>query len=320
MPDTRNRRFHFLPRIMQDGTPLAASLASIGSAGVSACTGGVCTVAAQAGAGFSGALAGTGSSLTGILSVAGSSSSGVPLWLTQTTAPSPTLPWWLQVLILLLIGSTLLTVYSLAGKPKLALLAGTAGILCVAADLGWIPGGQTGMDAALGLGVPLLVLSSWLPRLHLPWRLRAWAGRLLLGGVLLASLSTLYLQFGLGWHPCLDCWMERAALWSFTILGFFWLYPALKRGAPLPPARSVTLFLLALFGYLVSFVQELEITHAQAAASLVAACGATGPSCAKAGSQLLLGHPIAVESLVLFGILMPALLLLQASPYSRAGN
>lgn len=309
MLSSPNRFRRLFPRLMREGTPLAASLASVGSAGVSVCTGGICTVAAQAGAGLSGVMAGTSSGLSGAMSFAGSQEGALPAWLQSTASATPALPGWLQVLILMLMGSTLLAVYGLAGKPKLALLAGVAGILCVVADLGWVPGGQTGRDAALGLGVPLLVLGPWLPRLRLPGNVRTIFAVSLIGGAMTASLATVYLQVGLGWHPCLDCWLERISLWSFTFLGFFWIRNALNAREALPPLRSTILFGLALSGYLVSFLQLLEIAHAKAVAALMPVCGAVGPSCAQAGGRLLLGYPIAWESLSLFGGLMPLLLL-----------
>lgn len=300
----------WFPRVLREGTPLAASLASIGSAGVSACTGGVCTVAVQAGAGLSGVMAGTGSGLSGVISLAGNTDGSVPSWLTPA-APTPTiLPWWLQLLILLLMASTMLTVYGLAGKPKLAALAGAAGILCVSADLGWIPGGSAGMDAALGLGVPLLVLSPWLPQMRLGSRLRKVLGQGVLLLAIAASIVPLYLQFGSGWHPCFDCWLERIALWSFTILGFFWIRSALRTRSILPLRRTLTLSLLLVAGYLVSFLQILEVAHDKAVAALVTVCGAVGPSCAQAGGQLWLGYPIADETITLFGVLLPLLVVL----------
>jgi disulfide bond formation protein DsbB len=300
----------WFPRLLREGTPLAASLASIGSAGVSACTGGVCTIAAQAGAGLSGVMAGTGSGLSGVLSLAGNTNSDVPSWLASATPAPTTLPWWLQLLILLLMASTMLTVYGLAGKPRLAVLAGAAGILCVSADLGWIPGGSSGMNAALGLGVPLLVLSPWLPQMRLGPRLRKVLGQGLLLGTIAASVVPLYLQFVSGWHPCLDCWLERGALWSFALLAFFWIRPALRTRPALSLGRTLILSLLLVAGYLVSFLQILEVAHDKAVAALVAVCGAVGPSCAQAGGQLWLGYPIADETITLFGVLLPLLIVL----------
>ena len=284
------------------GTPLISSLASLGSAGVTACTGGVCSVAAQGGSAL---LAGTSSSLSGFTSLA-ASSTGLPSWMTAVTAPSATplpLPWWLKLIIMALMASVFFTIYGLSGKPRWAVLAGLAGILCIVSDLGWLSGGPAGMDAGLGLGVPVLVLAPWLARTAPTPRWNRWLRISLVGGALLASAMTLYLQFGMGWMPCLDCWGERFFLWAYALLGCGFLGAAYL-GAGL---RLSTVFngfaVLALGGYLISFLQLLEVEHAQAVSRLVTLCGRTGPSCAQAGGQLFLGIPIVYFSLGLFGLL-----------------
>lgn len=279
-----------------------ASLASLGSAGVTACTGGVCSVAVQGGSTL---LAGTSSSLAGVTGLA-SGATALPSWMVvPAVAPalsSPTLPLWLKLVILALMASVSLTVYSLAGKPRWATLAALAGMLCITADLGWLPGGTAGMNAGLGLGIPVLVLAPWLARTGPKAWVRHWRV-LLVAGAVLASLVTLYLQFGLGWVPCMDCWGERFFLWSFALVGVVTLTYKAVRHQRLTGWVFKSMAALALGGFGVSYLQLLEVTHAQIAEKLVAVCGQTGPSCVQAGSQLFLGFPVVYASLTLFVLL-----------------
>lgn len=279
-----------------------ASLASLGSAGVTACTGGVCSVAVQGGSTL---LAGTSSSLAGVTGLA-SGATALPSWMVvPAVAPalsSPTLPLWLKLVILALMASVGLTVYGLAGKPRWAALAASAGILCITADLGWLPGGTAGMNAGLGLGIPVLVLAPWLARTGPKAWVKHWR-MLLVAGSALASLVTLYLQFGLGWVPCMDCWGERFFLWSFTLLGSLTMVYTAMHHRQLPSWVFKSLAVLAMGGFGVSYLQLLEVVHAQIAEKLVTVCGQTGPSCVQAGSQLFLGFPVVYSSLALFILL-----------------
>lgn len=281
------------------GTPILASLSSLGSAGVTACTGGVCSVAAQGGSAL---LAGTSTSMAGITGLA-SGATALPSWMaTPAVGPaitSPSLPIWLKLVILALMASVCLTVYGLAGKPKWATMATLAGVLCITADLGWLPGGVAGMNAGLGLGIPVLVLSPWLARTG-PKKWVRWFRILLMAGSVLASITTLYLQFGMGWIPCMDCWGERLFLWTFTIFGSVVLIYSAIRSTKIPNWNFKILAGLALGGFGVSYLQLLEVVHSQIAEKLVAVCGSVGPSCVQAGSQLFLGFPIVYFSLTLF--------------------
>ncbi|OCX68111.1 hypothetical protein A6P07_18830 [Acidithiobacillus thiooxidans] len=101
----------------------------------------------------------------------------------------------------------------------------------------------------------------------------------------------------------MDCWGERFFLWSFTLLGGLTMVYTAMHHRQLPSWVFKSLAVLAMGGFGVSYLQLLEVVHAQIAEKLVTVCGQTGPSCVQAGSQLFLGFPVVYSSLALFILL-----------------
>ena len=261
-----------------------SSIAALFSAGAGACAGGVCAVGAQAGA----SLLSAGAS-GGLASMA--AASGAPIFdLAPTAAPSATLPWWIKIAVVVLIGSIAYTAASLRDTPRLAVLATLGGILVVIAEMRWLPGGNLVEYAAMATGMVPLLFAPLLARVDLPKLIR-WELRLLVGILALMAIAMAFgLQIAKGWQPCPLCWLDRGALLgiAFGALGGF-----------------DRLLLIGLTGGLAgSLAQIIEMQHASA--SLAHVCtliSAGGPSCGDAGSQVLWFAPIGIETAGLFVVL-----------------
>lgn len=294
-------------RFALSSSSLLSSLASLGSASAGACAGGVCTVAVQTAS----TLAASSASLS---SLATTAPSVLPFWERSNSAlaashvaapPTMTLPWWMQLLIVLLLASTGFTVYQLHGYPKVALLAGGSGLLAAVAELRWLPGGLTTLYPVLGFALPGLVLAPWLPKLH--WRSKGFH-LLAFVGILLACLPLLgafALQWFLHWQPCVLCWVQRAAFLGVGI-GFLLSFRHYRQLWKWLTGACITL------GGIAAITQYLETQHSQAVQGMADVCTKLSTvSCSAAGSKILLGWPIAVWSIACFAVLWTILLLLR---------
>jgi len=277
---------------------LFSSLASLGSASVGACTGGVCTVAAQTGT----ALAAGSSGLTGVI---GASPTVIPSWVQSSlkvSSMADVLPWWMKLLIVALLFSTGLTVYQLNGRPFYALLAGAAGILSACAEMNWLPGGSPSVYPVLAFSLPVLILVPWLPRLHLS------QSSLRKLGILVALIAAsglvlvLALQYIWGWQPCALCWGQRIAA-LLILVGM--LPMVLNWGGHSASFKALLVSTFAaFFGWVAAFSQYLEVYRSQSAVEIVKVCSSLGSvSCSVAGSRDLFSIPIVDWSLGGFAVL-----------------
>ena len=261
-----------------------SSIAALFSAGAGACAGGGCAVGAQAGASL--LSAGASGGLAGM-----AAASGAPIFdLAPTVAPSATLPWWIKIAVVVLIGSIAYTAASLRDTSRLAVLATLGGILVVIAEMRWLPGGNLVEYSAMATGMVPLLFAPLLARVDLPKFIR-WELRLLVGILALMAIAMAFgLQIAKGWQPCPLCWLDRGALLGIAVgaLGGF-----------------DRLLLISLTGGLAgSLAQIVEMQHASTTLSHVCTLiSAGGPSCGVAGSQVLWFAPIGIETAGLFVLL-----------------
>lgn len=293
-------------QFLSSSSSLVSSLATLGSASAGACAGGVCTVAAQAGSTI---LAAGASSTAGVL---GTTQAFIPFWQqTPSVSHATGLPWWMKLLIIALLLSTGFTVYQLHGKPKMAFLAGAAGMAAACAELRWFPGGMVALYPVLAFALPALVLSPWIPRIR--WN-PAVAKITKIAFLSIASLALLFV-FGLQifghWQPCILCWAQRGSLTLFiAFLGWQLRYPSRAMLLPL-------LSLSALLGGVFAFAQFLEMHQVPMMSTAADVCVRLGAvSCAAAGAHPMLGYPIAIWSLAFFACLWVVSLLLLPSRQS----
>lgn len=268
---------------LRDVFRLAPVLSSAGpiAGAVSACTGGVCTVAAPAvGSLFTASLS-SGAGLTQLL---GNSSA-----VTTLTTTVPTFPAWNLASMALLVATFAWDIWLFArlSKPWYA-VALTLSLLVLLAGESWrlpLPHLAQVQWASLAIGLPAFLALPW--RDSLSARGTRWLLRILLLGGAGALLGVFSLQWFSGMVPCPLCWLERGWLVATILLAFF------------PNTRNFS-FLGALGGLLTAAWQYLETSHSVQPLSVCT----QAVSCIHAGETPLFGLPMVDWALGGFSVLL----------------
>ena len=211
--------------------------------------------------------------------------------LSPVPVPARRRPWWLEIDLVMTLYLTVYSAVYRVTRPLPRHLVIAAGVLTVAAEMHGLPGGHSGALVLLAIALPTWTGMPWLA-LRAPSASWRQAGAQALWAIpLLALIAAFLLQWGRGWQPCLDCWLERGFLVALILIR--WL-PAYWRRA----MAAVCI----LGGYGVSTVQWLEMEKIPAVSRIAEACTAATPvSCAVAARHSLAGMPIIYAILGIFG-------------------